>query len=173
MQMIALPTWAAIPLFACLWCFFQAGAAWFCFRVPDRYFVNDNWLYKTRFWEYHGRLYENVFRVRAWKGLLPDGGAWFRGGYQKRHLASFSQENLNRFLLESQAGGVHALAPILPFWIFGFFGPVRVVWMMLAYALAANLPCIIAQRYNRPRIALLLARIREKEGNSVGQCSII
>lgn len=34
-----------------------------------------------------------------------------------------------------------------------------VIWYMLAYTLLINLPCIIAQRYNRPRIKKLLKRI--------------
>jgi len=34
-----------------------------------------------------------------------------------------------------------------------------VIWIMLAYAIAANLPCILAQRYNRPRVYELLRRL--------------
>ena len=35
-------------------------------------------------------------------------------------------------------------------------------FMALVYALAVNLPCIIAQRYNRPRVLSLLRLYREK-----------
>jgi glycosyl-4,4'-diaponeurosporenoate acyltransferase len=34
---------------------------------------------------------------------------------------------------------------------------------MLIYALLINLPCIIAQRYNRPRVAKVLAKIKERD----------
>lgn len=33
---------------------------------------------------------------------------------------------------------------------------------MLIYALLVNLPCIIAQRYNRPRVQRLLNRMKRK-----------
>lgn len=48
---------------------------------------------------------------------------------------------------------------ILPFWVFGLFAPPGVIWIMLAYALIVNLPCIIAQRYNRPRVYALLKKL--------------
>ncbi|MEN6550544.1 MAG: glycosyl-4,4'-diaponeurosporenoate acyltransferase, partial [Candidatus Cryosericum sp.] len=41
---------------------------------------------------------------------------------------------------------------IFPFWVFWFFTPPTVPWLMLGYALAVNLPCIVVQRYNRPRV---------------------
>ena len=34
---------------------------------------------------------------------------------------------------------------------------------MLIYALIANLPCIITQRYNRPRVQKLLERTRSRQ----------
>jgi glycosyl-4,4'-diaponeurosporenoate acyltransferase len=52
---------------------------------------------------------------------------------------------------------IHWLA-ILPFRVFGFFTPPIVILYMLIYALAINMPCIIAQRYNRPRIVRIVAR---------------
>ena len=91
--------------------------------------------------------------------MLPDGGSiWGKKGFKKRQLADLSNENLNRFLTESARGELTHWLAIFPFWVFGFFAPPQVVWMMLVYALLINLPCIMAQRYNRPRIRRLLKK---------------
>lgn len=158
MQLFFLPRPLMILLFFVLWFCYQAGAAWLCFRLPVEAFRADHWLYRARAWERHGALYQDLFRVRAWKGLLPDGGALFAKGYAKKRLADFSPENLTLFLAESRRAELTHWLAMLPFWTFGLFAPFFVVPVMLVYALAANLPCIIAQRYNRPRIEQLLEK---------------
>ena len=50
---------------------------------------------------------------------------------------------------------------IPPFLIFGLFTPSYVIGFMLIYALLVNVPCILAQRYNRPRILKFI----EKSGH--------
>lgn len=158
MQVLFLPHWLMVLLFFLLWPLFHIGAAALCFYLPDSAFARDGWLYKTRGWEVGGALYERVFRIKKWKRYLPDGGAWFKGGYAKKHIRNFGAQNLDTFLLEScRAELTHWLA-IVPFWVFGLFAPWYIVPIMLAYALAANLPCILTQRYNRPRVQKLLAR---------------
>ena len=83
-------------------------------------------------------------------------------GFKKKRLDNFTEENLNRFLVESARGELTHWLAILPFWIFGFFAPVRVIWFMLLYALLINMPCIIVQRYNRPRVHKLLYKIKAR-----------
>ena len=46
---------------------------------------------------------------------------------------------------------VFALAPLFYLW-----NEWRVATLMIPYALLANVPCIIAQRYNRPRLTRML-----------------
>ncbi len=60
------------------------------------------------------------------------------------------------FLKESCRAEFSHIIAIFPFWIFGLFAPFTVVPIMLVYALLVNVPCIIAQRYNRPRILKIL-----------------
>lgn len=145
--------WAVVPL----------GCAFLCLRLPARFYRPEAFLWRAHRWEREGRVYDDVFRVRAWKHLLPDGGAAFqKRGYRKKNLTDYSEANLERFLVESARGELTHWLAILPFWVFGFFAPPIVVWLMLAYALAVNIPCIVAQRYNRPRVLAVLARVREK-----------
>lgn len=156
MQIFYLSNRLTILLFVLMWFLFQAGAALICYRLDDRRLKRETWLTKSRSWEKDGTFYVKYLKVRLWKGYLPDGSAVAGNGYRKRHLKDYSADNLERFIMESRrAEYTHWLA-MLPFWIFGLFADVIVIPIMLIYALIVNLPCIIAQRYNRPRIELLL-----------------
>jgi len=158
MQIFYLSDVWMIVLFFVLWLVFQVAAALLCFIIPDRYFSPHGFLFKERKWEKGGAIYEKVFKVRKWKRFLPDGGAVIVGGYRKKNLTDYSTENMERFLIEScRAELTHFLA-VLPFWIFGFFSPPIIIAYMFIYALAVNLPCMIAQRYNRPRFLKILRR---------------
>lgn len=155
--------WTIILCFL-VWPVLQVGAALICFYMPNSYFSPNSFLFRTRKFEKDGRIYDSVFCVSHWKHLLPDGGAIFKKrGFRKKNLDSFSKDNLNRFLVESARGELTHWLAILPFWVFGFIAPVRVLWYMLAYALIINLPCIIAQRYNRPRVQKLLNKIEKRK----------
>lgn len=141
-----------------LWYFYQSMAGRICLKLPAQAFSPYAPFFRPFGWEDGGETYQRIFRVHAWKKFLPDSGSLIRGSYRKKTLDSFSKESMERFLMEScRAEMTHWLA-ILPFWTFGLFAPPRVILYMLVYALAVNVPCIIAQRYNRPRILRLLKK---------------
>ncbi len=156
MQVFYPPAWVMLILFFVFWFLFQAGSAFLCFQLPNDFFSKDNALFRQKKWEKDGKIYQKIFRIRSWKGLLPDGGAMLKGGYAKKHLTDTSKENMELFLIESRRAELTHWLGILPFWFFGLFSPQGFIWIMLGYALVVNLPCILAQRYNRPRIQKLL-----------------
>lgn len=140
-----------------VWPLLQFAAAFICLHLPDRFFSADAVFFRTHRFEKNGVIYDSLFRVSRWKHLLPDGGTVSKKrGFRKKKLESFSDANLNRFLVESARAELTHWLAIFPFWVFWFFTPPNVTWIMLAYALLVNLPCIIAQRYNRPRVRRLL-----------------
>jgi glycosyl-4,4'-diaponeurosporenoate acyltransferase len=47
--------------------------------------------------------------------------------------------------------------------IFALWNPAALMAAMVAYAVVANLPCLVVQRYNRGRLLRVLAR-RERRG---------
>ena len=154
MQLLYLSTpWTIVLCFAG-WFVLQFGAALICLKMPERWLSPENYLFRTHRWEKNGRIYL-MLGVHRWKRLLPDGAAITKGGYRKKALADYSSENLERFLIESCRAELTHLLAILPFWVFGLIGPPSIVAYMFLYALVVNLPCIIAQRYNRPRIQIL------------------
>ena len=159
MRVIFLSDFWTIFLCFLVWPLLQVAAALFCLNLPDRYYSPNSFFYKSHSFERDGLIYDQVFRVKRWKHLLPDGGAvWKKRGFKKKRLDNFSRENLYRFLIESARGELTHWLAIFPFWVFWFFTPPIVPWIMLAYALLVNMPCIIAQRYNRPRVQRLLKR---------------
>ncbi|MFP4522721.1 MAG: glycosyl-4,4'-diaponeurosporenoate acyltransferase, partial [Fibrobacterota bacterium] len=101
-------------------------------------------------------FYERYFGVKKWKGKLPDGAALFAAGFKKGTVKSFNRDFLTKYASETCRGeAVHwaviACAPLFFLWNYTWAG-----WVMIAYALMANLPCIISQRYNRLRIMRML-----------------
>lgn len=128
-------------------------------RLPLERFRDDTWLTAPRHWEQEGQFYRDHFAIRAWKRLLPDGAPWL-GGFAKGKLSRHDAAYLGEFLRETRRAEVAhwCMLGCLP--VFFLWNPPWACWVMTLYALAANLPCILAQRYNR----LVLARITAARG---------
>jgi glycosyl-4,4'-diaponeurosporenoate acyltransferase len=117
-------------------------------RVPEHIFARDTWLTAPRPWERDGHVYRDWFAIRKWKSLLPDGSPWL-GGFAKKKLLERKPTALAQFLIETRRAEIAHwfMLGCLP--IFFVWNPPWARWVMAVYALAANLPCILAQRYNR------------------------
>lgn len=133
------------------WPLIQISIAWGATRVDGRRFGRDGRIFRVQRWELS--LYERYFHVRLWKGMLPDGAEWLHAGFPKRSLRCHSRRYLCEYATETRRGeAAHwAMLAFLP--LFFVWDPPWACAVMTAYALATNLPCIIAQRYNRGRIA--------------------
>src|SRR5579875_1138624 len=122
-------------------------------RLPDRFFAKDTFLTAPRKWERNGKLYRDVFAIRRWKRLLPD-GAPLIGGPSKTGLFARDRHRVLRFLAETRRAEIAHWCMLACLPAFFLWNP-RWAWIvMIVYGFAANLPCILAQRYNR----ILLAR---------------
>lgn len=164
MRIIFLPPGWTLVLCFLTWVVIGFSASILSVYLPDMVLKPNSFLFRTREFEMGGQIYEDIFRVRKWKHWLPDGGAiWSKRGYKKKRLENYSEENLERFLVESCRAELTHWLVILPFWVFGFFLPAASLWFMLLYALIANLPCVIVQRYNRPRVQKLLKKMQDRQ----------
>jgi len=162
MQIVFLSEWLTILFCFVLWAILPTFLTFLCMTLPDRYFSPNRFFFRSHRWENGGEVYNRLFRVKRWKHLLPDGAAVVKGGYKKKRLTDFSESNLRKFLVEScRAELLHVLVIAL-FWVFGFFVPPNALFYMFLYALATNFPCVIVQRYNRPRIIALLTKRETK-----------
>jgi glycosyl-4,4'-diaponeurosporenoate acyltransferase len=148
--MIAL-VWAANVLG---WPILHIAIGFIALRVPPHIFACDTWLTAARSWEQDGHVYRDWLAIRKWKYLLPDGAPWL-GGSAKKKLLGRDPTCIAQFLIETRRAEIAHwfMLGCLP--IFFIWNPPWARWVMAFYALAANLPCILAQRYNR----LVLNRI--------------
>ena len=150
---IEIPAGWIVTLNCAGWPTIQMGLAWLFTRMPAEWFdapaklAGEEWLFR------------HVLHVRRWKDSLPDAAGLFSGGFAKRSLAAAEPDYLKRFIRETWRGE-------LCHWCALAFVPVFFLWtpwwadlICLAYAIAANLPCIIVQRHNRLRLRKLLARL--------------
>lgn len=125
--------------------------------LPSTWFKTDRWLTAPHRWERRGLLYRDRFAVRSWKALLPDGAPWL-GGLARKKLRSRDPAYLSRFLLETRRAELAHWCMLACLPLFFLWNPPWACGVMSLYALAANLPCIVAQRYNRIVLARLVAR---------------
>ena len=136
------------------WPILHIAISFIALRVPSHIFARDTWLTAPRPWEQDGDVYRDWLAIRKWKYLLPDGAPWL-GGLAKKKLLSRDPICTFQFLIEVRRAEITHwfMLGCLP--IFFIWNPPWARWVMAVYALAANLPCICAQRYNR----LVLNRI--------------
>jgi len=155
--LVQLSTGATVLADVVAWLVVHLSVAWAATQLDPRRFDPRAWLFRERGLERGGQLYQRVFHVESWKRLLPDGARLFRRGFRKKHLNARSPEYLARFQVETCRSElahwvVVACAPLFFLW-----NPPGVGALMIVYALLANLPCILTQRYNRCRLTRILA----------------
>ena len=157
---VDLPLWLRAVLDVAAWGTWSALVGIVGHRRPDRAFATDRWWSRLRSFERGGRWYERRLRVKAWKDRLPEAGALFAGGMSKRSLPAGIDRRaaLERLIVATRrAEWVHWVIPMLvP--VFLLWNDAWVLAPMAVYAVAANGPCLVVQRYNRARALSALRR---------------
>lgn len=169
MRILYFPDWLTILTYIFLWPLMQVSIAMLGNKISDQHFDSNGFWLKTRKWEDYGSFYKRIFKVHKWKHLLPDGAKTHDKGFQKKQLSSYDLEYLQKFIAETGRAEIFHWLQIAPFWVFGLWSPSFVVWIMLGYALSVNLPCIIAQRYNRPRLIRTYRYLKRKQMHRSGR----
>lgn len=152
--MIELPLAWVIGLNVAGWPVIQLGLALGFTRLPANCFSpGPGWA-----WEQDGHRYERWLAIRVWKDWLPDAARWLPGGAAKRLTRNAGSTDLGRFIRETWRGELCHWCALACAPVFFLWNPLWADVVMVAYALAANLPCILVQRYNRLRTRRVLAR---------------
>jgi glycosyl-4,4'-diaponeurosporenoate acyltransferase len=145
---------------AAAWLVIQVGAGYLVHRLPAGWLDRDHWLFRARAWEAGGAFYVRRLRIRRWKRRLPEAGAVFRGGIDKRRLGSATAEHLVEYRRETRRAELGHWLAMAPAPVFVLWNPLALFAVMVVYAVVVNVPCIASQRYNRFRIDRVLARAR-------------
>ncbi len=150
-------TWA-IAVNIVVWLTIHVGISVSIARMRPDSFNPRSWLYRQRVWEKRGRAYKALLKVKKWKRLLPDGAAVFKRGFRKKRLTGRHPAYIQTFILETCRAE-------LTHWVILAWSPIFFIWnewwiglIMVGYGLVVNMPCIVAQRYNRIRLNRMHAR---------------
>lgn len=155
MPLVELSDGALVVADIVAWGLISAAVGYWAHRLGLHRLDHDTALTRLRPFERDGRVYERRLRITRWKDRVPEAGQVFAGGVSKR---SVTRGDLDRYLIETRRAelthwGIMAAAPLFLLW-----NPWTVWLFMVAYALIANLPCLLIQRYNRARIMRILGR---------------
>jgi len=123
---------------------------------PQKLLNPNNKLFRTKSWEAGGEIYQRLFKVRSWKAALPELSDFFKKLFPKKKIKTFNSEYLQSYITEScRAELTHfciiGITLLFPLWA-GF----SVALIIIYISVLLNLPFIVIQRYNRPRIQRLL-----------------
>jgi len=155
--LIYLSTFWLIVVNAAAWAAIQIGVGYFAAKISGGNFNPEGAIFKERHWEQGGKIYEKLFRVSRWKSWLPSGGKFF-GIFSINHFRSSARDYAQKWLVEScRAEFIHWVA-MLPALLFFLWNPFNAWMINIGYAICANVPCIISQRHNRPRVMRFLRR---------------
>ena len=131
--------------------------------LPKGMFRGDRFPFRPFRWEKQGSVY-NLLGVRRWKEKVPDMSTILPRLMPSRNLPKDpTSAQLERIVQETcVAEWIHGLLCAAGFgcvliWK-GVWG-----WIVSAVYFLGNIPFIIIQRYNRPKLMRILERVRAKE----------
>lgn len=165
-----LPSWPEFPAQCALFVLILAILG-VCLTIvgellPRRWFRFDGPFFRAFVWEKNGAIY-NRLHVRKWKDRVLDMSKILPSAFKKK-MSSFHDAAFSLRLLQETC------VAELVHWLLILFSPAFVICMKPGYGavfcllyILGNLPFIVIQRYNRPRLAALYVRqLRLQERNA-------
>ena len=133
--------------------------------LPRKRFHYDAWPYKPYAWEEDGMFYNRVLRIRKWRKYLPDKSKAVKSMYRKSLGTRFSESHVERLIQEScVAEFVHLMLILSSPFIAAFMDGRAALFCGIAFAVG-NVPFVLIQRYNRPKLIKLYRAAQEKKND--------
>lgn len=137
--------------------------------VPKRWFHADRFPYRSAAFEREGRIYE-CFRIQWWQARVPDMSRIFPHLMPAKNLKQDFIHRLPRMLQETcVAEWIHWLLCLSGLYLLRLWPGAGGIVMTVLYILLGNLPFILVQRYNRPRLLRLYQRLQRKREKKEGK----
>ena len=125
-------------------------------------FSAEKFPYRAAAWENGGRVYEKL-GIKRWKDALPDMSRIMPDMVRKKMTKQNREQGMDVLIAETcVAECVHIWLIVLSLGIFLFWHGGTAVIFWLVYNILGNVPFILIQRYNRPRLVLLEQRRRRR-----------
>ncbi len=129
--------------------------------LPRAHFDPQKFPYRSADWENGGKVYEKL-GIKHWKDRLPDMSK-IMPDMVKKKMSAVKSQGMDVLIAETcVAECVHWALILLSLGIFFFWRGAWAVVFWLVYNLLGNLPFIIIQRYNRPRLVMLEQRRKRR-----------
>lgn len=130
--------------------------------LPRARFSAESFPYRTADWENGGRVYEKL-GIKHWKDTLPDMSRIMPDMVKKKMTGQNREQGMDVLIAETcVAECVHYWLIVLSLGIFLFWRGVWALVFWLVYNILGNVPFILIQRYNRPRLVLLEQRRKRR-----------
>lgn len=131
--------------------------------LPRRNFDYHDFPFYCFHWENNGKIYLKL-KIDRWKDAMPDMSQYIQSTFRKKMpINRLSSELTHRLVIETcVAELVH--------WLLVLLGPVYLAlmdgawgWAGVILSIVGNLPFILIQRYNRPRLVRMYERQVQNE----------
>ena len=130
--------------------------------LPRKWFDAGKTPYKSADWEKGGKVYEKL-GIKRWKDIAPDMSRIMPDMVKKKLTSENKERGMDTLIAETcVAECVHWGLIILSFGILFWWRGVWAAVFLLVYNILGNLPFIIIQRYNRPRLVMLEQRRKRR-----------
>lgn len=138
--------------------------------VPKSWFQEDRFPYRS--YPVEQKLYR-ALRVKKWQSKVPDMSRIFPFLMPAKKLTADTFADLPRMIQETcVAEMIHFLLSLTGLACLVIWPGAGSIILTMVYILLGNLPFIIIQRYNRPRLQKLLAMQRRKCERKVELCAL-
>ena len=129
--------------------------------LPKNWFRPDLFPYRSYKFEKDGKIYDKL-NIRKWQNKVPDMGRILPKWMPAKNLSGNYKERLPRMLQETcVAELIHSLLCVTSLYCLKLYPGIGGVIILLLYTVFFNLPFILIQRYNRPRLIKLTRRIQQ------------
>lgn len=130
--------------------------------LPRESFFADRFPYRSFAFEKNGSIYRRI-GVHKWMDMVPDMSRVMGDMVPKKLRAGMTAEDVRVLIRETcVAEHVHFMLCVVFLCVSRFWVDSTWVFFWVIYAVC-NLPFIIIQRYNRPMLLRLLARMEARE----------
>lgn len=132
--------------------------------LPKKWFVSEWFPYRSFGFEKDGAIYDKL-KIKSWQNKAPDMSRILPGLMPAKKIdKSFNSEHLELMLRETcVAEFIHTWLCILGTHTLKIWRGLGGILVFAVYTLLGNLPYILIQRYNRPKLQRLLVKIKQRE----------
>lgn len=129
--------------------------------LPRRWFRGDAFPFRSFGWERDGQIYRKI-GIHRWKDKVPDMSKICGDMVRKEVASRPTAESLETLVAEScVAECVHFFLILLSLAVLAIY-PGAGGWIVWGLCVLGNLPFMLIQRYNRPRLLKMRNRLRRK-----------